>query len=195
MHMVVKLLREAYTLWLIKQAVKRKPTSFANSACKISSNSLVFRLPYKTIFNIIALSNIAYVPVFTELAGISIIPRRTFSILAHATSCSHSTRGRCPLSWGPTAPNKNLWGEQLPTKKLWQSSRWPQMPQIQVQYHVCKLHLSSCLLQAPIFTESRLDLYGIGSYNFIFFPPHFTVKSPRWGPDRRAEPLIRASLI
>lgn len=165
--MVVKLLQEAYALWLIKKAGKRKPSSFANSTCKIASDTLVFWLPCKTIFNIVAPSNIAYVPVFIELAGISILPRFKFNTVAPITSCLHGTRGRCLRSWGLTAPNKRLWGEQLPTKKHWQSSRWPQMwPQIQVQYHVCKLRLSSYLLQALIFAESRLVPYRIGIYDF-----------------------------
>lgn len=43
------------------------------------------------IFNIISPSNIVYVPLFIELAGISIIPRLKFNILAHA-NLAHTAR-------------------------------------------------------------------------------------------------------
>lgn len=107
-YMAVKLLQEAYALWLIKKAGKRKPTSFANSVCKIASDILVFWLPCKMIFNIISPSNIAYVPLFIELAGISIIPRLKFNILAHA-NLAHTARAEDAPSPG---------GSQLQTKKL-----------------------------------------------------------------------------
>lgn len=73
---------------------------------------------------------------------------------------------KMPHLLGDHSSKQKNWGEQLPAKKHWQGSRGPQMPQIHVQYPVCSFCLSSYLLQAPIFTESWLDSYKIGIYNF-----------------------------
>lgn len=123
------------------------------------------------IFNIITPSNIAYVPIFIELAGISIIPRFKLHILAHATSCSHSTAcvRDAPSPGGSQPPTKNSEVSnplQRNTDKAGRDHRHPKSRFGTVFAHFT--YLVTCY-KHPFLQKAaggRLDPYKIGIYNF-----------------------------
>lgn len=104
-----------------------------------------------------------------------------FSILAHATSCSHSTHGRCSFPGGSQPQTKAL-GWAAPTKK---KTKPLAKPQNQVHYQVCNLQ-SSNICYKYTFTQSWLDPYRTGIVSF----KHFALKFLCWGQDKAAELLI-----
>lgn len=103
-----------------------------------------------------------------------------FSLLAHATSCSHSTRGRCSFPGGSQPQTKAL-GWAAPTKKKTTLAK----PQIQVHYQVCNFQ-SSNICYKYTFTQSWLDPHRTGIVSFKHFPLKFLC----WGQDKAAELFI-----